>query len=193
MSRAGRKRKANARRTPSGRISRAGITPFDYGNDRVQARREAFRVFQGGKADNDLADHIGRAWAAGLLEGTRYDAALLRDIGREYGQLFWMYYQGGPAVASIETRSRSSGQAAADDQDRRGERFKRLDDAARDAGRAAYSALHALCVNDHWFPDDNPAWLARLLDERMKIRSVVEAKDRDTILLARSALVAMVG
>lgn len=129
------------------------------------ARREAFSVFQGGKADQQVHDPIGRAWAVGLLDGTAFDAAILRDIGRDYGQLYWMYWPASPGIGGYEMRGRSTGiKPVATDEDPRGERFNRLDNLARNAGRRAYDAMQALCVSTYWFPDDNPESLDRLIN-----------------------------
>lgn len=178
---------------------------YDHGNDRVQARREDFRVFQGGKADQEIADPIGRAWAVGLLDGQAYDAAVLRDAGREYAGLYWMYYQGGAKTMQFGVVGRGSKGGGI--QDQRERRFNSMDDAARcDAGsfeqrriaQSAYQAMQALCVSTYWFPDDNPAWLDRLINEaRAKARQSVVGElpvsgDRDMLDRAIAGLVAMV-
>src|SRR5688572_18297477 len=75
------------KRKPSGRL-RARPAMADQGNDRIRAMRAVFAVFQGGKAGNELGDPIGKAWAAGLLEGFAADSQAMRDTGRDFGQLW---------------------------------------------------------------------------------------------------------
>jgi len=192
--RAGRKRKAGIR-TASGQLSRAGLPKWDYGNDRVQQRREAFRVYQGGKADEQVNDCIGRVWAAGLLDGTEFDPAVLRDIGRDYGGLYWDYYHTFDGVSSYEPRSRTSGTG---DADPRGERFKILDRKARAAGYDCTSAMHSICVNEYWFPDGNPAWVQRLLNEcwlrqgKLVVGYLADKWDKERLQRVKECLVAMV-
>ena len=194
----GRTRKI-AERTPSGQISRAGVPKFMAGNDRVMDRRAAFSVFQGGKADQQVHDPIGRAWAAGLLDGHPFDAAILRDAGRDYAELYWMYWPATPGIGSYEPRGHSSRAPVASDEDRKGERFNALDGLARSAGRDAYAALHAMCVSTHWFPDDNPEWLDRLINGVRQARHLPVAgglpRNGDGAMLERavSGLLAMVG
>ena len=45
--------------------------------------------------------------------------------------------------------------------------FQRLDTLLKNAGRAAYDAAQSLCLDFYWFPDDDPAWLARLIEARL--------------------------
>jgi hypothetical protein len=136
-------------------------------NDRVLGVRAAFRWFQDGKADQQVYDPVGRAWAAGLLDGLGADPAALRDAVRGYGEGYWSYYSGlGVAMGGFEAAPRTSGGGIwADPQ---GRRFEQLD-AAVDAagGRWVRDALHNVAVDHHWFPDENPAWLDRLITERM--------------------------
>jgi hypothetical protein len=168
--RAGRAAKPG-KRTKSGRLSAAGVARRVEPNDRVLAVRDAFRWFQDGKADQQVHDPIGRAWAVGLLDGFGADPAALRDAVRTYGEGYWSYYAGlGIAMGGFEGASRSSGSGAWADP--RGRRFEQLD-AAVDAagassgnGRAVRDALHNVAVDHHWFPDENPLWLDRLIVER---------------------------
>ena len=101
QARRGRPRKAGARNA-KGRL----ILLPDRGNIRVQARSAAFARFQSGRADQQVADQIGRAWAVGLLDGLDHDAAILRDIGRRYGGLYWHEY------ARLDALARQAGRDA---------------------------------------------------------------------------------
>ena len=155
--RRGRPRKAGAR-TAKGRL----IVPVDRGNAMVQARTARFAGFQGGKADQQVGDQIGRAWAVGLLDGHAFDAAILRDIGRTYASLYWHEYAAlAPKMASLERRQRSVANDCWDD--KAGARFNTLDTLVRKAGHRAATALEDLTVNGWWFPDDDKPWVARLI------------------------------
>jgi hypothetical protein len=70
-------------------------TKHDYGNDRVQARLEAFRhkdILGGRAAWIDVFDGIGQLHAIGMLEGHGLDGKLLREAGREYVGLYNYYF-----------------------------------------------------------------------------------------------------
>jgi len=196
MGRAGRKRKA-AQRTKSDQISRAGVPKWDYGNDRVQQRREAFQVFQGGKANEHIGDTIGRLWAAGLLDGTAYDPAVLRDIGRRYAGLYWIYYPSASGTASYEPRERTTGNQGW--YDPMGKTFEQLDALLFNSGRKSYDATQAITVNVYWFPDDNPDWVARLINGALRrngkaITGLLPTQaDQDRLTLAKAGLSAMIG
>jgi len=193
QARRGRPRKAGARNA-KGRL----IVLPDRGNMVVQARAAAFARFQGGKADQQLADQIGRAWAAGLLDGQAHDAAILRDIGRRYGGLYWHEFAAhAPKTGQLERRDRTSANDASWD-DNPGEYFRRLDALARNAGREAMAAMHGLCVDGWWFPDTDIGWVARLINSargEAGVRAVgglATAADRARMAGATEALLAMV-
>lgn len=190
-----------ARPKKAGRRTKAGrrIAPHDYGNDKVQARVAAYARFQDGKANQQVHDAIGRAWAAGLLDGYGVDGAAIRDAGRNYAERYWGYYPSAAGVANYEGESRK-GSGWGDDQDPRGERFQALDTALRDAGRQAYDAMQSLTVDGHWFPDENPAWLDRLINSQrvdmglppLGYSVLATDSDRQKMRLAVSALLAIV-
>jgi hypothetical protein len=193
QARRGRPRKTGARNA-KGRLI---ILP-DRGNIVVQARAAAFARFQDGKADQQLADQIGRAWAAGLLDGQAHDAAILRDIGRRYGGLYWHEFANmAPKTGQLERRDRSSANDARWD-DNPGEYFRRLDALARNAGREAVAALHGLCVDGWWFPDTDTGWVERLINSARDeagvrvIGALATAADRARLAGAIEALLAMV-
>ena len=189
----GRPRKAGARNA-KGRL----IALPDRGNDRIQARAAAYARFQSGRADEQLADQIGRAWAVGLLDGQTCDAAILRDIGRRYGGLYWHQFAAmAPKTGQWERRDR----AAANDagwNDNPGEYFMTLDNLARNAGREAAAAMHALCVDGWWFPDTDAPWLARLINSAVEdaggrpLGELATVGDRAKMQAAATALLAMV-
>lgn len=159
-SKAGRKRKIGDR-FPGGKLKPL----FVAGSERVTLNRARFARFHDGKAEQQVFDPIGRAWAVGLLENEHVDPAALRDAGRNYAARYWGYY---PEVAGVsnyqgEDRRGSSGEG----DDPRGEQFQRLDALLETAGRAAYSAAQSLCLDHHWFPDEDPIWLGRLINEKL--------------------------
>lgn len=190
----GRKRKQGAR-TAGGRLSRA--QPPDRGSERIQAARALFAGFLGGKAEQQVFDVIGRAWAAGLLENDRVDPAILRDAGREYGDGYWCYFPNPKAVASYGGRSTRA--VVSSDRDGQGEYFQALDAQLDAAGRAAREAVHALVVDYHHFPDEDPAWLGRLINQqRIRMKQPVcghlpRVGDGAKMIAALCGLLALVG
>jgi hypothetical protein len=169
----------------------------DRGNERVTERTARFAGFQGGKAGHQVHDQIGRAWAVGLLDGRDVDAAILRDKGREYGQLYWGEYAA-LAPGSFQAERRSRG-VANDVDDPMGQRFAGLDLLARSVGHDAFTAMHGICVDEWWFPDSNKDWVDRLINTAMvkagrPVAGEIERRgDDSTLALALDALVAMVG
>jgi hypothetical protein len=163
MGRAGRPSKSG-RRVKSGR--RAESAPFDHGAEHVQRLRARFAHCQDGKATQQLFDPIGRAWAVGLLENAWLDPAVLRDAGRDYAARYWNYYPAAVGVANYLDEDRRAAFWAGGE-DPAGEIFRRLDGLLKNAGRAAYDAAQSLILDFYWFPDDNPAWLERLINARL--------------------------
>jgi hypothetical protein len=193
QARRGRPRKAGARNA-KGRL----ILSPDRGNIRVQVRSQAFARFQSGRADQQVMDQIGRAWAAGLLDGFEQDPAILRDIGRRYGGLYWHEFATlAPKTGQFERRDRATGNAVGW-QDNPGEYFARLDMLARGAGRDALAAMHGLCVDGWWFPDTNAPWIERLINSAIRdtgghaMGELAAAADRTRMAAAAAALAAMV-
>jgi len=193
QARRGRPRKAGARNA-KGRL----ILLPDRGNIRVQARAAAFARFQSGRADQQVIDQIGRAWAVGLLDGFGIDPVMLRDIGRRYGGLYWHQFAAmAPKTGQWERRDRT----AANDgrwEDNPGEYFARLDTLARNAGREAVAAMHGLCVDGWWFPDTNAPWVERLINAAIRdagghpLGDLAGPSDRARLAAAAEALAAMV-
>lgn len=186
--------RSNRQRRKDGRL----VPLIDKGNERVQARRAAFEIFQGGKAGDQIGDPIGRAWAVGLLDGTTQDPAILRDMGRRYAHLHSIVYRQTQCAVADHDRVRGTG--AGNDNDHTGERFAKLDQLARDAGSKERLAMQKLVLVDN--PDENPIWLDRLIRERtwrpipggLLMRSIDPFRDRDRMIMkqALAALVAMV-
>ncbi len=189
----GRPRKAGARNA-KGRL----IVLPDRGNVVVQARAAMFARFQSGRGDQQVGDQIGRAWAAGLLDGMERDAAMLRDIGRRYGGLYWHQFAAlAPKTGQLERRDRTAANDG-DGQDNPGEYFATLDALAHKAGRDAVAAMHSLCVDGWWFPDTNALWIERLIASAVRnaggreTGDAATAADRTRMEAAVAALLAMV-
>jgi hypothetical protein len=191
--RRGRPRKAGARNA-KGRL----IAVPDRGNLVVQARTAAFARFHGGRADQQLVDQIGRVWAVGLLDGQARDAAILRDIGRRYGGLYWhQFARMAPGTGQWERRDRTAANDCNWD-DRPGEYFAKLDGLARQAGTDAVAAMQALCVDGWWFPDTDAPWISRLINSAVRdagghpLGDLATIADRARLAAAAEALLAMV-
>jgi hypothetical protein len=193
QARRGRPRKAGARNA-KGRL----IALPDRGNAVVQARAAMFARFQSGRADQQVGDQIGRAWAAGLLDGMARDAAMLRDIGRRYGGLYWHQFAAlAPKTGQLERRDRTAANDG-DGRDNPGEYFATLDALAHKAGREAVAAMHSLCVDGWWFPDTDAPWIERLIASAMRdaggrgTDDAATAADRAKLSAAATALLAMI-
>ena len=163
MGRVGRPSKSGKRRKGG---TRATAAPFDHGAEHVQRLRARFARFQDGKAGQQVYDPIGRAWAVGLLENERIDPAMLRDAGRDYALRYWAYYPAPDSVANYQDDIRT-GRGWGTAEDPGGERFRQLEARLKHAGRASCEAAQSLCLDYYWFPDDNPAWLGRLVELRL--------------------------
>jgi hypothetical protein len=167
-------------RTKSGQLSRAGkrFKGLEEPNAKVLEAREAFRWFRGGKAVGEIHDPIGRAWAAGLLDGETIAADKLRDAARGYGEDYWGFYrQLAPAMVDLEPERRGSGARKPTPgeviaEDPHGEWFAALDATLLRAGREVRNALHSVAVDQYWFPTEGPAWLDRLImEKRLALRA----------------------
>lgn len=187
---AGRKRRPGSRH-PGGQLVRR-----DPGNDRVVARRLRFAVFADtAKQPHQADDAIGRAWAAGLLDGTRVDPVVLRDAGRRYAALYWRHWPTNSGIAQYGEMVASGSISGPHSAESRLEAiFARLDAALRSAGLKSALACRRLCVDPYHFPDDDPAWLGRLIVDAAGRRSrTATDADRAMLELAIEGLLAMVG
>jgi hypothetical protein len=190
--------KAGRKPKPGARYKCGKLRPVrEQGNDRVVALSARFRPFQAGKADHWVRESaIGRAWAVGLLDGYDADPAAIRDAGLNYAERYWSYYPSPNGVSNYAAEDRR-GRGSAEDDDRRGEAFQRLDQTIRDAGRASYRAVQALVVDHYWFPERNPTWLDRLINGRLAAEGrrggpLPIAGDGDVLRLAVEGLLAIV-
>jgi hypothetical protein len=89
------RKKTSGSRSPSGRKKKPSTvlarTKWDYGNDRVQERRNLFdaQCIRNGKAADQAFDGIGQLWALDFLDGHHLDPDVLRDTARRYAHLYW--------------------------------------------------------------------------------------------------------
>lgn len=165
-------------------------------NDVVQARHAWYTERWGAKVAGDTHDAIGRAWAAGLLENERHDPAVIRDAGRNYARMHATVFARVGVQCANPDRVRGTGDGSWDDPI--GERYAKMDQCAKDSGSKERLAMRKLCIEGS--PDENPAWLDRLIRNAWWIKhrpvgSLVElATDRDRMILTQAirALVAMV-
>lgn len=164
-------------RYPSGEIKPRRATPAEG----VERRRE-LHLFGSGSPEQTV-DPIGRAWCAGLLDGRRIDAEQLRDVGRLYGALYWAVMRGlmggRPPVGWYGLQALGGD----DDPEADAWREARLDelmDRLRRAGLMSRRAVESLTLDPL---DDDPPWLARLIEARRDKRM---AKGADLLTLRRA-------
>lgn len=193
------------RRSKSGRPRKSGARHAcgklravrDEGSERVMALRLRFRPFQGGKGDQFAGTPIGRAWLVGLLDGHEADPAAIRDAGLNYAERYWSYWPAPGGVCNYEAEDRR-GAPFAGGLDVTGDRFQALDAAVKSAGRASYDAVHSLVVDHHWFPEESPAWLDRLVNARLAavgrtgVGELPREEDAERLKLAVEGLLTLV-
>lgn len=195
----GKRSKGGRKKQPGERYKNGRLRPVvDRGNEKVVEMTTRYRPFQDGKADQwVLTSAIGRAWAVGLLDGFGADAAAIRDAGLGYAARYWGEYGCVAGVANYEGESRRGG-CSGSGADPRGETFERLDAAIDGAGRPARMAVHELVVDHYWFPHENPAWLDRLINERLIVAGravcgeLTRGGERERLALAVTGLLTVV-
>jgi hypothetical protein len=180
VAKAGRKRKVGTR-TRSGQLSRAGITPYDRGTERVQAIQALY--------GQDGCDAIGRAFRTGLL-GEGSEAKALLDLARSLSNGYWIAYSTGSYQCAIGDRTHGS----VIDLDH--ERIKRREtwlseclSYVRQMGHSVDRPFRQLVIDVN--PDSGPAWLDRLCYAK-RTREAARADDEATLRAALDALEALV-
>jgi hypothetical protein len=170
-----RRSKAERRRAKRAAEAAASIGSRSNPNDRVAERRERFRFLGSGRIDQDIHDGIGQLHALGLLNGHGHEAKDLRDIGRDYADLYWERYGPGdgcgslaPSTGSFERHSKSSGNPPP-----RGAAWFRYDklDAAMPRVGMERTAIHMLVIH-HYHSDNLEGWVQRLVNYELAKRGV---------------------
>lgn len=156
---------------------------------------------------HERKDPIGRAWFEGLLDGHGIDGAVLRDLGREYGGLYWASLQSlGIAQAGYDERVGKPNVPApfrmAELHGVDGARFALFDNMLTSAGHKVRKAVQALCTDEIWFLQ-GPVWLDRCINSQRaaKIKrgepsehpfgETARPSDRQTLSLAITGLKAL--
>lgn len=164
-----RRSKAERRRAKRAAEAAASIGSRSNPNDRVTERRERFRFLGSGRIDQDIHDGIGQLHALGLLNGHGHEAKDLRDIGRDYAELYWERYElTAPSTGQFERRSRGTGEPPP--RNGRYNRFDRLDDAMPRVCMER-TAIHMLVIH-HYHSDNLEGWVQRLVNYELAKRGV---------------------
>ena len=168
MAKRGRKRK-NAARTKSGRISRAKPFRMDTVYDKGTERAQAMQALYG----TDNSDALGRAYRAGFL-GTGNDAKKLLDTGRRVAKAYWRTYEVGPIRCPFADRT---GGGTPMDSKREKEIENQLNDDLATVARMGVRRQFEMLVIDA-NPDSGPEWLDRLLyaDRRGKPLDIADLR-----------------
>lgn len=154
----------SGKRTKSGRL----ITPRDYGNDIVQARRALFDCMsiKNGKAADQVFDGIGQLWALDFLDGHHLDSELMRDTARKYGERYWKRNADKAPKCSKGERSSHS---RPNPHDTHGDIiFERWID---DLPVYERQVLEHVVV-DHWFSDGRAGFVNRLVGTELANRGL---------------------
>lgn len=178
----GRKRKPG-KRTKTGRLSRAGVLPYDRGTDHAQAIQAFF--------GQDGADAIGRAYRSGLL-GEGADAKAMLDTARKISQAYWAAYTTGPITCTLGDKT--SGQSQAEPSEAAVKREQWLNecmDTVNRMGRAERRYFDQLVVDIN--PDNGPAWLDRLVFAQRTRAMQPEPFDLRALIIAIERLATLAG
>lgn len=171
--------------------------PHDYGNSRVQARADLFRICGGDASKGHEMTCVGRLMLVGAFDGLEQEPAAYLSALLDYSSAYWGEYGGGPKVAQYERSDRSVDNRW---DDPRGDWFATIDQRLRDAGYQARKAVHEVSVDRHWFVDEDVAWAGRIIATRLlqkgaKLEFAELACDSDWAMLEllRSGAAALVG
>jgi hypothetical protein len=177
------------------------LLPDETPAEAVDREREALFVKAEATANAvERRDPIGRAWHEGLLDGQGVDAEVLRDLGRNFGWLYWHEYRAVDATIGgySDMVALGSVRLGAGARDTLGTLFKAYGAILDGMGRNVRAALDRLCVDDMWF-SEGPDWLDRLIRTRRLARDpktvivgeLARKDDERTMELALRALVAL--
>lgn len=183
MARTGRKRKPG-KRTKSGQLSRAGMVPYDRGNERAQAMRALY-------GDN-WSDPIGRAYEAKLL-GEGSDAKAMLDFARSLHVAYWRAYIVGPIRCTLAT---SGGKLTGDVIDFDAAKTRKREDWLNASlsfvtGMGVRRTFDQLVIDVN--PDHGPDWLDRIIWDERKNKATASASDHAKLRAALDALETLAG
>jgi hypothetical protein len=165
--------------------------PFDYGNERAQARAALFRRFHGDSSKGFEMTSAGRLMLVGAFDGMSEPPETILSALLAYSDGYRGYYQGGAKIAAYERRDRGHDSSW---EDRKGERFDAMDARLREAGHHARLAVHAVSVDAHWFPDEDCDWAGRIIEARLwKDQSLAYDSDWAMLDMLRRGAEALVG
>lgn len=188
MAKAGRKRKPG-KRTKSGQLSRAGLVPYDHGNERAQAMRALY-------GDN-WSDPIGRAYEAGLLghgeNAKGSDAKTVLDFARSLHVAYWRAYMIGPIRCTLAASGgKQTGDIIDFDAEKTRRREKWLNESLTFVSsmgvRRAFDQL-VIDVN----PDNGPDWLDRIIWDQRRGKETASPSDHARLRAALDALETLSG
>ena len=173
------KRRKSGKRDKSGRLLRASTRTAREparipGNDFIQRRAALFAIFAPENKPlkpEECSDAPGQAYVAGLLDNLPVDGKVIRDVARDFGDLYWQRYACmGAKTANIVGSPAGRGDQRTTASDRR---FARLDESLGALSSPQRRAVYALCV-DPWALDETPPFVERLINEqRVRRRQVV--------------------
>jgi hypothetical protein len=168
---------------------------WDYGNDKVQARKALFDAMciKGGKAVDQVFDGIGQLWALDFLDGHHLDPDLLRDTARKYAELYW---RRNSATAPKIGQAERLGFSKPSFEDNGGDRlFAKWIDYLPGYERSVLEHV----VVDYWFSDGSAPFVNRLVSTELLKRKrpppLIEletAHDRDLLHALLRALFVLV-
>jgi hypothetical protein len=191
-------RRKSGKRDKSGRLAKATTRAERHvpPNDRVAQRMERFghKSILGGRAAHDTFDGPGQLHALGYFHDLDFEPSVIRDIFREYGELYFHWYAAlQPKAAELERHDRGEPSLRASRSERR---FMDLDSILPLVSEER-RAVHKL-VLDHWGCDSVHPFVERLVNEGMMERKLPVAgmlalvEDFDTLKAALRAATSMI-
>lgn len=191
-------RRKSGKRDKSGRLAKATTRAERHvpPNDRVAERMERFahKSILGGRAAHDTFDGPGQLHALGYFHDLDFEPSIIRDIFREYGELYFHWYAAlQPKAAELERHDRGEPSLKASRSERR---FMDLDSILPLVSEER-RAVHKL-VLDHWGCDSVHPFVERLVNEGMARRGLPaagllpDAADMETLYAALRAAFAMI-
>lgn len=119
-----------------------------------------------GRSVRQTVDTIGKLWAQGLLDGSRFTPEHLRDAGRRYATLYW--YRLGPCCASTANYGEFVSKGANPLHIANPEKDRSLTDlyerrvfALDGIGRVSRQSVEMFCVDGQG--DNDPWWLTEII------------------------------